>query len=371
MESPTDWKKTEIAEGLIGLIRGSTQEEVRIMQACGTMAANTLESGVHEVLPPNISLIAGPGHPACVPTTWEIDKAIGICRDKSLIIAAFEDVLRVPGSSSSLATEMAGGAGVRPVNSSIEAVQIAAENKDKKVVLIGSGFEATVPTVAAAILEARRRGIKNFLVFSLLRLLVPALDAVLGREGTHVDAVLCPPHISGIIGSNGYIPLAERHGTPFVVSGFEPVDILRSVSMILEQMKNGQVKVETQCKNSVTSWGNRNALSAMDRVFRPSDCQWRGIGAVPKSGLRLRLEFNSFNAEIALGLHAEHAEDDPQCVCGDILRGEATPLQCSLFGGKCDPEHPIGPSMAPPAGLCAAFQKHYAKELSEAPASTK
>ena len=366
MELATKKKGSTPATGLLELIRSSSQKEIRIIQACGAMAAYTLESGIHEILPPNISLVSGPGHSACAPPVEDIDKAIGICQNNNAIVTAFEDMLQVPGSSSSLQMEMARGTDVRSVDSSFKALQIAAENKDKKVVFVGAGFEATASTVAATILEARRRGIKNFFVLSLHRLLSPALDALLSNDDTEIDALMCPAHISGVIGSNAYIPLAEKRGVPFVVAGFEPLDILQSIHMLVEQTEKGHARVQTQYKRGVTSWGNRNALSTMERVFRASDCRWRGMGAIPKSGLTLRLEFNSFNAKGAFDLSIPHAEEHPQCVCGDILWGRAEPFQCSLFGGECAPGHPVGPSMASSTGMCLAYHRHNANKPGEA-----
>ncbi len=358
MKQPTKPKITETDRRLGRLIELLAVRETRIMLASGMQTAGVLMGGIPEMLPPQISLVSGPGCPESAPTTCEIDKAIDLCRKKDTIVTAFDDFLRVPGSSSSLETEREKGADVRSVESAFEALAIASDNRDRRVVFIGTGFEPAAAAVATAISEARRRSTKNFLILSLHRMLTPALDAALSKDDVEVDGVICPGHISAIIGANAYLSIAQEHGIPCVIAGLSPTDILHSIYMLLKQVEKGQARVQTQFKSAVTSPGNRNALSAMERVFRPSDIQWRGLGTIPKSGLILRLGYKDFQAENAFDLAAMAAPENPRCVCGDIITGRSVPLGCALFGGECVPENPLGPPMASPDGPCSAFHAY-------------
>ena len=296
MTQATKYNITDTDRRLVKLIEQLASRETRIMLPSGMQTAEALMSGIPEMLPPQISLVSGPGCPESAPTTWDIDRAIDLCRKKDTIVTAFDDFIRVPGSSSSLEAEKKKGADVRPVESAFEALTIASNNSDKKVVFVGTGFEPEAAAVATAIFEASRRSIKNFFILSLHRRLTPALDAALASGEGEVDGIICPGHISTIIGSNAYLSISENHGIPCVISGLSTTDILHSIYMLLKQLEQGQAKVQIQFKSAVTFPGNRNALSVMERVFRPPDIKWRGLGAIPKSGLILLLEYKSFRA---------------------------------------------------------------------------
>lgn len=367
MSQPKRSDDLETKRRLTELAGFSSMREARIMIAGGMQFSNALANGIHEMLSPQISLISGPGCPESAPMTREIDTILRLCQKRDTILTAFGDFLRVPGSSSSLAAEKAMGADIRPVDSAREALEIAANNRDRKVLFVGTGFEAVAPTVAATVLEAKRRSVKNFFVYSLHRMLTPALDAALSATDAEVDGVICPGHISAVIGSNAYLSISEKHGIPCVISGFSPTDLLHSIYMILKQLEKGQARVQIQFKSGVTFAGNRIALSTMERVFRPSNVKWRGLGMVPKGGLILRLEYKAFRAESLVDPADPAVHEHPQCVSGDIIAGRITPLGCTLFGGDCTPEHPIGPSMASPDGPCSAYHL-YSSEYAAAPA---
>lgn len=365
MSDLNNFSVKELGQRFAELIELSALKETRIMLAGAIQEAGMLANGRGELLPPHISLVSGPGCPESAPTTQEIDKAIKLCGEKDVIVAAFRNFVRVPGSSSSLEMEKAKGADVRAVDCPLEALEIATDNSDKRVVFVGTGFEASAATVATAVLEARRQTVKNFLVLSLHRMLPPALDAALAAKDLQVDGILCYGHVPSVIGSNAFLSIPEKHEVPCVISGFSPMDILQSVYMLAKQLEAGRAKVENQFKSAVTFGGNRNALAVMDRVFRSTDVQWRGLGMIPKSGLILRLEFHAFRAESAFDLATPHVQRSPYCVCGNILAGTKNPFECPLFGGECTLEHPVGPSMASPDGPCSALHIHLTEETAD------
>jgi hydrogenase expression/formation protein HypD len=362
MISHNNPNQQELLQKLVELIERSASEETRIMLASGIHTASALMNGTYDLLPPNIILTTGPGCAESAPTTREIDKALTLCREKDAIVTTPADFLHVPGSSSSLAIEKKNGADVRTVDSALQAQRIAADNADKKVIFIGTGFEADASGTASAILEARRQGTKNFRILSLHRMIAPALEAMLSDGESEIDGILCPGHISAVIGSNAYLPVVMEHRIPCVISGFSKMDVVHSIYMLLRQLGKGRAGVQTQLKSAVTIGGNRNALAAMERVFRPADVSWRGLGMIPKSGLMLRLEYRAFQAENNFDLPTEHEAEPSNCVCGDVITGKSNPLGCPLFDGDCTPEHPVGPAMASANGPCSAFHQYAAKE---------
>ena len=361
MKHLSEYRDGERAQKIIERIHASSKKEVRIMEVCGTHTVSIFRSGIKEVLPPHIVLISGPGCPVCVTATEEIDKSIKLSHEHDVIITTFGDLMRVPGSTSSLQSERTNGADIRIVYSTSDALKIATNNPEKKVVFLGIGFETTAPTIAAAVLEARNQNIKNFFVLALHKLIPPAMDALLSSGDLKIDGFMCPGHVSCIIGANSYLPVVEKYHTPCVVAGFEPVDILQSIYMLVEQMERGDAKVEIQYKRGVTFEGNRNAMAIMERVFEPCDTPWRGLGVIPKSGLRLRAEYKGYAAESVFDLSVPKAKEHPGCMCGDILRGVKTPVECPLFGKACNPSYPIGPCMVSSEGTCGAYYKYHAE----------
>ncbi|GAH53672.1 unnamed protein product, partial [marine sediment metagenome] len=267
-----------------------------------------------------------------------------------VIITTFGDMFKVPGSRSSLQEVKANGADVRIVYSTMDALKIAEEQSNKSVVFLGIGFETTAPTIAASILQARDKGIRNYHVLSLHKLCPPVLRAILDSGEVKLHGLICPGHVSAIIGSHPWESIARDYGIPCVVSGFEPLDILQCVDMLVAQVENGESKVEIAYRRGVRPEGNQQALKLMEQVFESCPAQWRGIGEVPNSGLKLRQEYQHFDAELAFNIEPGPTYEPKGCICGDILRGVKTPVDCQLFGKACTPEYPVGPCMVSSEG---------------------
>jgi len=326
------------------------------MEFCGGHTATIFRHGIRQILPETIEMLSGPGCPVCVTANADLDKAIALAHTPDVIIATFGDMLKVPGSRSSLQQVKADGADVRVVYSAVDALQMAGENPTKSVVFLGIGFETTAPTIAASILQAEARGISNYCVLSLHKLCPPVIRAILDSGEVKLDGLICPGHVSAIIGSYPWEFLARDYGIPCVISGFEPLDILQCVDMLVAQTESGRSEVEIAYRRGVHPGGNKEALRLMDQVFEPCPALWRGIGEVPDSGLELRAQYQRFNAELAFDIDPGPSYEPKGCICGDILRGVKTPLDCQLFGKACTPERPVGPCMVSSEGSCSA---HY------------
>ena len=325
------------------------------MEFCGGHTVAIFKYGIRQALPSNIELVSGPGCPVCVTATSDIDKAIALSFIPGVIITSFGDMLRVPGSRASLQQARAAGADVRIVYSTLDALKIAQENPSKTVVFIGVGFETTAPTIAASVLQAKEQGIKNYRVLSLHKLCPPVIKTILDAGEVKLNGLICPGHVSAVTGSNAWEFVARDYGIPCVVAGFEPTDILQCVDMLVTQVENHQSKVEIAYKRGVTTEGNLQAQKIMAQVFEPCPANWRGMGAVPASGLKLRQKFASYDAEVAFNIRPEPAIEPKGCVCGEILRGVKTPADCRLFRKVCTPENPVGPCMVSSEGSCSAY----------------
>jgi len=325
------------------------------MEFCGGHTVAIFRHGIRQVLPGTIELVSGPGCPVCVTANRDLDKAIALSQVPGVIITTFGDMLRVPGSRSSLERAKAEGADVRTVYSTTDALEIAERNSGKSVVFLGIGFETTAPTIAASILEAAEKKIKNYHVLSLHKLCPPVIRAILDSGEVKLDGLVCPGHVSAIIGSYPWEFIAGDYGIPCVVSGFEPLDILQCVDMLVAQVENRESRVEIAYRRGVQPQGNTQALKLMEQVFEPCPAEWRGIGEIPDSGLRLRKEHWHFDAELAFEIDPGPVCEPEGCICGDILRGVKTPLDCPLFGKACTPEYPVGPCMVSSEGTCSAY----------------
>lgn len=363
-----DWLNTyrdgEIAGKLVDLLkRQDDLRPVRFMEVCGTHTVSICRHGIRELLPPALTLTSGPGCPVCVTSTADIDSFIKAAELDDTIITTFGDLLRVPGSRSSLQDARAEGADVRTVYSSLDALQIARQNQKRQVVFLGVGFETTTPTVAAAIITAEQEGLKNFSVISSHKIMPPALDALLSDPNIKIDGLICPGHVSIMIGADAYEPFVERYRTPCVIAGFEPVDILKAVTMLAAQVKSEQPKVEIAYDRAVTREGNRQAMAIMHQIFEPVDALWRGLTVIPGSGLEIRPEYDYFNARKRFDITVDTARDPAGCACGDVLKSIKTPEDCRLFGKACVPEHPVGPCMVSGEGACGAFYKYRQREI--------
>jgi hydrogenase expression/formation protein HypD len=360
MKYLSEYRDGSLASKMADRIRAISKKPARFMEICGTHTVAIFKSGIREVLPEHIGLVSGPGCPVCVTATRDIDKAVKVARIPDVIVTTFGDMIRVPGSESSLRKEKSLGADVRMVYSTMDALEVARQNPRKKVVFIGIGFETTAPTIAAAVVLAEAEGINNFSVLSSHKLLPPALDALLSGGEVDVSGFICPGHVSTVIGTAPYEVVVAQYRTPCVVVGFEPVDILQGIYMLVSQIEAGEAKVEIQYRRAVAPEGNQNALKTMSRVFEPCDAPWRGLGVIPKSGLAFREAYRAFDAEALFDIDAPDSPEPPGCKCGDVLRGVMTPVECKLFRNVCNPENPVGPCMVSSEGTCAAYYKYHA-----------
>ena len=339
------------------------RREIILMEVCGTHTMAVFQYGLRDLLPPNVSLLSGPGCPVCVTPNRYLDRAVAYSRRDDVIIATFGDMLRVPGSSSSLINERGRGADVRLLYSPADALNLAKRYADKKVVFLGIGFETTSPSVAAAIADAQRLGVSNFYVLVGHKVLPPALKALVDDDQLGLHGLICPGHVSAITGRSIYQFLARDHGVACVISGFEPTDILQSILMLVTQIMGGRSRVENQYRRVVPDEGNPRARALVEKVFQPGESQWRGLGTIPDSGLFMAEQYLDHDAETAISVQVEPPVEHPGCICGHILRGRKTPLDCSLFDQACKPEHPVGACMVSSEGACAAQFRYRRLEI--------
>jgi hydrogenase expression/formation protein HypD len=357
-----EYRDREVADALSERIRARSRRPVRFMEICGTHTMAIFRHGIRSLLPKHIELISGPGCPVCVTAMEEIDRAVKLARIPGVTVTTFGDMLRVPGSESSLKHEQAQGATVRMVYSTVDALKLAADNPDREVVFLGIGFETTAPTVAAAIRTAHDQGQSNFSVLAAHKLLPPAMDALLSAGELAIDGFICPGHVTTIIGTSSYEQVAEQYHVPCVVTGFEPVDILEGVLMLVEQAEEGRAEVQIQYTRGASPEGNPAALRLMDEVFEPCDSPWRGLGVIPQSGLMIREAYADHDAQRRFDIHVPPAREPAGCRCAEILRGAVRPVDCRLFRKICTPRTPVGPCMVSSEGTCAAYFKYHGHE---------
>ncbi len=353
-----EYRSREISQALMARIRRVSRKPVRLMEVCGTHTVALFRSGIRSMLPDNISLLSGPGCPVCVTDQGEIDAFIELARTRDVIVATFGDLIRVPGSRSSLQQERAAGSDIRVVYSAFDALDMARRNPSRQVVFLGVGFETTAPTIAATIATADKTGLKNFSVFAAHKLVPPALEALLSSRQLRIDGLLLPGHVSVIIGADAYRPLVERHGMPCVVAGFEAVDLLQALALLIEQIESGRPQLANAYPRAVTAQGNGKALKMLDNVFRPSDARWRGLGVIAGSGLDIRERFAAFDARQVFGITAREVPEPAGCACGEVLTGSKIPPQCGLYKTVCTPADPVGPCMVSSEGTCAAYYRY-------------
>jgi len=374
MERLGELRNPELVRGLAERVRGMEAPPATLMEVCGTHTMVVARYGLREALPQGVRLISGPGCPVCVTPQEEIDRFIAIGRVGEVAgispkadarpterpygvrLATFGDMVRVPGTERSLEEARAEGVEVLVVYSPLDAVAAAACDAEREVVFFGIGFETTAPGVGLAILEAQRQGLRNFSALCAHKLIPPAMLALLGGE-VRIDGFLCPGHVSVIIGSEAYRPVAES-GKPCVVAGFEAVDVLAAVQMLLQQIAEDRSEVEVEYRRAVRPQGNRRAQEVMTRVFRVVDAGWRGLGMIPKSGLALREEFAEFDARRRFEVELPPAREPTGCRCGDVLRGAIEPPECGLFGRECTPKKPVGACMVSSEGACQSWYRY-------------
>ena len=329
-----------------------------VMEVCGGQTHAIVRHGIDQLLPPEITLVHGPGCPVCVTPVEYIDKAIEIAMRPGVIFCSFGDMLRVPGSGGDLLGAKALGADLRVVYSPLDAVDIARAEPGRQVVFFAVGFETTAPANAMAVYRARRDGIENFSLLVSHVLVPPAMEAILSAPTRRIQGFLAAGHVCTVMGFEEYEPIAARHRVPIVVTGFEPLDILEGVYMCVRQLESGRAEVENQYRRAVHRAGNRVARNIMAELFQVIPRRWRGIGEIAASGLRLADAYREFDAELRFGPVRAEGEESGECISGSILRGEKKPPECPAFGGRCTPERPLGVTMVSSEGACAAYFRY-------------
>lgn len=355
-----EFRDPKAAKKLSEEIKKITTRPWRIMEICGGQTHTILKYNIEELLPNEITLIHGPGCPVCVTPLELIDKAIEIASREDVIFTSFGDMLRVPGSKKDLLTVKAEGGNIKMVYSPLDAVKIAEQNPDKKVVFFAVGFETTAPANAMSVLEAKRRNLSNYSILCSNVLVPPAIEALLSSNENMIEGFLAAGHVCAVMGYGEYIPLAKKYNVPIVVTGFEPLDILQGIYQTVLQLEAGMAQVQNQYSRVVTKEGNVAAKKILADVFETTNRKWRGLGTIPQSGFKLKEKYSDFDAEKIYKLDQVEVEESDLCIAGQILQGIKKPFECSAFSNACTPEHPIGAPMVSSEGACAAYF-HYRK----------
>lgn len=334
------------------------KKNLRFMEVCGTHTVSIFRAGIRQILPKNIELVSGPGCPVCVTEDFFIDKSIAYAKNSEIIIATFGDMLKVPGSEKNLAEIKAEGANIKIIYSPLDCIEIAKNNPTKKIIFLAVGFETTSPTIAATILSAKNLGIKNLFFFSAQKLVPPALKMLLNDKNVKVDGFLLPGHVAVVTGTKIFDFLSENYKIPSCVAGFEAEEILLAILNLLRQIDEKNFYVANEYKSVVKAEGNLSAKKILSEVFEVENANWRGLGEIKNSGLKLRENFSDFDAEKIFTVKVEKITKKTACRCGEVLRGIINPTQCPLFGKICQPLHAIGPCMVSVEGVCAAWFKY-------------
>jgi hydrogenase expression/formation protein HypD len=357
-----EYRDPEAARQYAASIRRIVTRPCTIMEICGGQTHSIVKYGIDDLLPKEITLVHGPGCPVCVTPVELIDKALRIAARPDVIFCSFGDMLRVPGSNCGAASDLfsvkAAGGDVRIVYSPIDAVEIAQQNPNKQVVFFAVGFETTAPANAMSVYGAKQSGVTNYSVLVSHVLVPPAMEAILSSPANRVQGFLAAGHVCTVMGYTEYAPIAAKYRVPIVVTGFEPLDLLQGVYMCVLQLEQGRFEVENQYACSVRREGNRHAQELVAKVFRVVDRKWRGIGGIPRSGLGLADEYAEFDAENRFGLGDYSAQEDPECISGLIMQGAKKPEECSAYGKRCTPDHPLGAPMVSSEGACAAYYRY-------------
>ncbi len=336
------------------IITGYSGRPLRIMEVCGTHTHEIFRIGLRKLLPESIDLISGPGCPVCVTAVGFIDEAIWLALEKGCIVCTFGDLIRVPGTEMSLAGARAKGAEIRPVYSPLDAVEIAKENPDRQVVFLAVGFETTTPSACLAAEQAKAAGLKNFSLLTANKTMPNAYNALIGSA----DAFLYPGHVNAITGNSACIKLCEEKGVSGVVAGFTASELITAMAVTIKLLEKGEPFFRNCYTRVVTDEGNRQAMELMERVMEPCDSEWRGLGLIPMSGMKLRPEYADYDARIKFAMPEIKGRPNPACRCGDVLQGKCKPSDCKVFGKVCTPLHPIGACMVSDEGACAAYYQY-------------
>ena len=366
MKYADEFRDPELAKSLVSAITALADtlaakmpRPLQVMEVCGGHTHTIFRYGLKDLLPPSIEFVHGPGCPVCVLPMGRVDDCVAIAEHPQVIMTTFGDAMRVPGSKKSLLQAKAEGADVRTVYSPLDALKLAQRHPDKEVVFFGLGFETTMPSTAMTVLQAEALGVRNFSLFCNHITIIPTVKAILDSPDLQIDGFLGPGHVSMVIGTRPYDFIAQRYGKPLVVAGFEPLDILQSLWMVLRQMHEGRCEVENQYKRIVPIDGNSPALDAITRVFELREFfEWRGLGSIDHSGIRMREAYAGFDAERRFSVPNLKIADPKSCQCGEVLKGVIKPQQCKVFGTLCTPETPLGALMVSSEGACAAYHQY-------------
>jgi len=358
MKYLNEYRDSNLVHGIIDEITRSIRQKWVIMEICGGQTHAIMKYGLDQLLPESIELVHGPGCPVCVTSLEMIDKALAIASQPKVIFTSYGDMLRVPGSQGDLFSVRASGNDVRVVYSSLDAINIAQDNPDKKIVFFAIGFETTAPANAMSVLQAQKLGLNNFsLLVSHVRV-PPAMHAILGSPNNRIQGFLAAGHVCTVMGYWEYVPIAQKYKIPIVVTGFEPVDILQGILFVIRELEENKYEVENAYSRIVNYEGNQAAQKIIEQVFEECDQKWRGIGFIPGSGWRLKSEFNDYNAEEQFQVREITPVESPFCISGKILQGLIKPVDCPAFANQCTPEHPLGATMVSAEGACAAYYRY-------------
>lgn len=353
-----EFRDPRLARGLLAEIARYSQRPVCFMEFCGGHTHAISKAGLRQLLPPMVQLRAGPGCPVCVTSATDLERAIALAHLPDVTLVTFGDMLRVPGGRGSLQEARAEGADVRMIYSSLDALHIARQNPKRKVIFLAVGFETTAPTTAAALLQAEEEGISNFWVYSLHKLTPPAMRAILDAGEVRLQGIIGPGHVTTIIGSEAWRFLPQEYGMSCVVAGFEPLDILRAIAVLVRMDAEERPDVYNAYGRVVQAQGNRTAQRIQAQVFAIAEAEWRGFGMIPASGLVLRDEFAHRDAVQTFQVVVPQAQEPAGCSCGEVLRGVLSPLDCPLYAEVCSPRNPVGPCMVSSEGACAAYYRY-------------
>ena len=364
MKYISEFRSPEIVSALLKEINKTVKGHWNIMEVCGGQTHSLVKNGILNILPENIQMIHGPGCPVCVTPVSLIDRAVHLAMEHDVILCSYGDMIRVPGSGMSLLEAKARGADVRILYSPLEAVKIAKENPDREVVFFAVGFETTAPANALSVIHARRENVKNYSILASHVLVPPAIEEIMNDELSRVDGFLGAGHVCAIMGIYEYYPLVEKYKVPIVVTGFEPVDLLEGILMVVKQLEAGEAKVENQYARIVSEEGNVKAQEMIYEVFEVTDRLWRGMEVIPMSGYKVKQSYSEYDAEKKFNIDIEEAPENPECIAGDIMKGIKKPYECQHFGKRCKPVSPLGAPMVSNEGACAAYY-HYSGKAEE------
>ncbi|MFH1645016.1 MAG: hydrogenase formation protein HypD [Candidatus Omnitrophota bacterium] len=353
-----EYRDKNLCFDIASKIKDISKTPFNIMEVCGGHTMSIRKNGIHKLVGENINFMSGPGCPVCVTAIRDIDKAIALADLNDVVVCTFGDLFYVPGSSSSLSKKRADGVDIRIVYSVYDVIEFARKEKDKKFIFISIGFETTVPTTAAAIIQAKNESVDNFYVFALNKTMPTALRAVISSPDSKIDALMCPGHVSTITGIDMYRFIVDEFNISCCIAGFEPADILKAVLELTKLYEGKNAKLINAYERAVLTEGNIKAKNIIDEVFEPCDANWRGVGDIPSSGLKVKASYKEFDAEESFQIDVKEQKEISGCICGEILIGAKKPVDCSLFGKGCTPENPIGACMVSSEGACAAWYKY-------------